>query len=131
MLEMTAHLQTPAPSPDISPDHVNGCRCRLPGVIVAVVLQGVPDPDLGSIESLRVRVDVGDVDREDFVSLVQIQPPPGTDVVAGVRAGAMLPPAVAVPVDGVGRSTEQVKGRLAGFSSEGHVLPCRSSGRVH
>lgn len=103
----------------------------LPGVVVAVVLQGVSDPDLGSVESLRVGVDVGDVDGDDLVRVAQVQPPPGADVVAGVGAGAVLPLAVAVPVDGVGRSSELVKARLGGFSLEGQVLPCGSNGCVY
>lgn len=99
----------------------------VPGVVVAVVFQRVSDSDLGSIESLRVGVDVGDVDGKDPVSSLQVQTPPGADVVAGVRARAVFPLAVAVPVDGVGRSSELVEGRLRGFSLEGQVLSCGSS----
>lgn len=106
-------------------------RHVVPGVIVAVVFQRVSDSDLGSFESLRVCVDVGDADGKDFVSFAQIQPPPGVDVVVGVRAGAMFPRAVAVPIDGVGRSPELVKGGLRGFSLEGQVLSCRSDRCVH
>lgn len=103
----------------------------VPGVVVAVVYQRVSDSDFGSVESLRVCVDVGDVDRKDLVSFAQIQPPPGNDVVAGVRAGAVFPLGVAVPIDGVGRTSELVEGGLGGFSLEGQVLSCRSSRCVH
>lgn len=103
----------------------------IPGIVVAVVFQRVSDSDFGSVESLWVCVDVGDVDRKDLVSFAQIQPPPGADVVAGVRAGAVFPLAVAVPIDGVGRTSELVEGGLRGFSLEGQVLSCRSSQCVH
>lgn len=80
------------------------CRAResrSPGVAVAVVLQRVSDPDLCTVQSLRCGVHVGDLDQEDLVGRTQVQAPPGGDVVAGVRAGAVLPRAVAVPIDGV------------------------------
>lgn len=102
----------------------------LPGVGVAVVFQRVSDSDLGSIESLRVCVHVGDVDRKYSVSFPQVQPPPGVDVVAGVRAGTVFPLAVVAAVDGVIRRPELVQGRLRGFSLEGQVLSCRNNGRL-
>lgn len=102
----------------------------LPGVVVAVVVQRVSDSDLGPVESLRVCVDVGDVDRKHFVSVPQVQPPPGADVVAGVRARTVFPLAVAVAIDGVRRGSELVQSRLRGLSLEGQVLSCRDEGRV-
>lgn len=100
---------------------------QVPGVVVAVVCQRVSDSDLGPVESLRVGVDVGDIDGKDFVSFPQIQPPPGADVVAGVRAGAVLPLAVSVPIDGVVRSPKVVQSRLCGLPLESQVLLYRGN----
>lgn len=61
------------------------------------------------------------------MSFTQVQPPPGVDVVAGVRAGTVFPRAVAAAVDGVVRGSELVQRRLRGFSLEGQVLSCRNN----
>lgn len=84
-------------------------RAKLPGVVVAEVGEGISDVDLGSIESFGVLLSVGYLNGEHFVGLTQIQSPPGVDVVLRVSAGAVLPLAARIPVDGVIGGAEHVQ----------------------
>lgn len=74
---------------------------NVPGIVVAVVFKGISDSNLGSIESFWVGIYVGYLNRKHFVGFQQIQSPPGTDVVAGVAAGATFPFADMIPIYGV------------------------------
>lgn len=115
---------TNAPAPCSNVDHAS---CELPAVVVAVVLEEISDPDLGSVESFGAGIHVGYFNREHFVGFTQVQSPPGTDIVVRVSARAVLPLAVAIPIYGVVRKAIFKQWWLWGLSLDGQVLSCRNN----
>lgn len=80
-----------------------------PGVVVSVVLQRVPDSDLGSIQSLGTAVSsIRDLDRCDNICPPQVHPPPGIGLVlGGVAAEPDAVERVPSPIDGPGGDGER------------------------
>lgn len=74
---------------------------KLPGVVVAIVVKGISNANLSSVEPFGVRVNVDNFNRKHFMGFAQIKTPPGADVVVCVSAGALFPLAVTISIDGI------------------------------
>ena len=99
-------------------------NCKLPGIVDAVVVKRISNPDLSSIKSLGGFLAVGDADRKHFVCFAQVQPPPGVEVVACVSTRTLTPGAGPIPIDGIICNACRMKCGLRGFSLECQVVSC-------
>ena len=72
-----------------------------PGIWIALIIQGVSNTDLSSVEPLRATVfSVGDADIVDFVRVAEVQSPPRFSLRFCVGAGLMTPNAIKITIDG-------------------------------
>lgn len=53
-------------------------NCKLPGIVVAIVVKRISDSNFSSIESFRETISaVGYINRKHFMGFAQVQSPPG------------------------------------------------------
>ena len=75
----------------------------------AVVLQGVSNADLSSVDLVETAVpSVGDGDKGDLVCVQKVHSPPGVGLCLRVAAGASMVQWVTLPVGGIAGSTVAV-----------------------
>lgn len=81
----------------------------LPGVVVSIVLQRVPNSDLSTIQSLSTAVSsIGDFDRYDYICFLQVDPPPGVGLIFGsVATESTAIERVSPPINGFGGTSKR------------------------